>query len=82
MTDNNYLTDLPLAGELVATDFESWPDWLKTEFAEHAFDGNVGSRLLSEDSRVRVWEIRLAPGGTLACPPACPGLLLDRDQRR
>ena len=62
MNDNNYLTDLPLAGELVATDFESWPDWLKTEFTDHAFDGHVGSRLLSEDARVRVWEIRLAPG--------------------
>ncbi|MDF3341026.1 hypothetical protein P3H80_26605 [Mycolicibacterium septicum] len=62
MTDNNYLTDLPLAGELVATEFDSWPDWLKREFTDHAFDGHVGSRLLSEDARVRVWEIRLAPG--------------------
>lgn len=62
MTDNSFLTDLPLAGELVASDFETWPDWLKTEFAEHAEDGEVGSRLLSENSRVRVWEIRLAPG--------------------
>ncbi|HEY5853196.1 MAG TPA: hypothetical protein VIW24_03860 [Aldersonia sp.] len=62
MTDNNFLADLPIAGELVATDFASWPDWLKTEFAEHSHDGHVGSTLLSESPRVRVWEIRLGPG--------------------
>jgi hypothetical protein len=42
--------------------FVGWPDWLKTEFDEHALDGHVGSRLLSQNDRVRVWEIRLAPG--------------------
>lgn len=62
MSDNNFLADLPLAGELVATDFDGWPDSLRTEFTERAHDGEVGSRLLSENSRVRVWEIRLAPG--------------------
>lgn len=62
MSDNNFLADLPLAGELVATSFDGWPDWLRKEFTERANDGEVGSRLLSEDSRVRVWEIRLAPG--------------------
>ena len=62
MTENSFLNDLPLAGDLVATDFQGWPEWLKTEFAENAHDGNVGSRLLSENDRVRVWEIRLAPG--------------------
>jgi hypothetical protein len=35
---------------------------VRRDFAEHATDGEVGSRLLSEDARVRVWEIRLAPG--------------------
>jgi beta-alanine degradation protein BauB len=60
--DHKFLTDLPLAGELVAENFDGWPDWLKAEFAERAHDGNVGSRLLSQNSRVRVWEIRLAPG--------------------
>lgn len=62
MADYKFLTDLPLAGELVAENFDGWPDWLKAEFAEHANDGHVGSRLLSQNSRVRVWEIRLAPG--------------------
>jgi hypothetical protein len=44
LTDNSFLTDLPLAGELVASNFEGWPDWLKTEFVEHAYDGHVADR--------------------------------------
>jgi hypothetical protein len=62
MSDNDFLADLPLAGDLIASNFSGWPDWLKDEFTEHTSDGQVGSRLLSENSRVRVWEIRLAPG--------------------
>lgn len=57
-----FLTEAPLAGTLIATDFEGWSDDLRAEFDAHAYDGNVGSRLLSENNRVRVWEIRLAPG--------------------
>ncbi|MHC9293309.1 hypothetical protein ACRCUN_12635 [Mycobacterium sp. LTG2003] len=59
---HEYLTDAPLAGTLVATDFEGWTPELRAEFDAHAHDGNVGSRLLSQNERVRVWEIRLAPG--------------------
>ncbi|ETW22352.1 hypothetical protein [Mycobacterium gastri] len=62
MLKDSFLTDLPMAGKIVSINFEAWHDWLKLEFAEHAYDGRVGSRLLSQDSRVRVWEIRLAPG--------------------
>jgi hypothetical protein len=62
MTNEGYPSDLPLAGDLIASNFDGWPDALKTEFTEHAHDGHVGSRLLSQDNRVRVWEIRLAPG--------------------
>jgi beta-alanine degradation protein BauB len=57
-----YLTDAPLAGVLVAENFDGWSDELKAEFETYAYDGNVGSRLLSQNERVRVWEIRLAPG--------------------
>jgi len=57
-----FLTDAPLAGTLVGTGFTGWSDELRDEFASHAGDGEVGSRLLSENDRVRVWEIRLAPG--------------------
>ena len=62
MSNESFLSDLPLAGQLIATDFEGWSDELKADFAAHAYDGNVGSRLLSQNERVRVWEIRLAPG--------------------
>lgn len=62
MTTNSFLSDLPLAGNLVGENFEGWSDDLRAEFDAHAHDGEVGSRLLSENDRVRVWEIRLAPG--------------------
>lgn len=54
--------ELPLAGELIGSDFVGWNEDLIEEFRVRAQDGHVGSRLLSEDARVRVWEIRLAPG--------------------
>ncbi|MET0475917.1 MAG: hypothetical protein ABW001_14890 [Mycobacterium sp.] len=59
---SDYLTDAPLAGALVGTDFVGWTDELRAEFDEYSHDGHVGSRLLSQNERVRVWEIRLAPG--------------------
>jgi len=44
------------------TDRAPWPPAIAREFEERQFDGRVGTRLLSEDGRVRVWEIRQAPG--------------------
>lgn len=58
----NFLSDLPLAGTLVGENYEGWSEDLKSEFETRAFDGQVGSKLLSQNDRVRVWEIRLAPG--------------------
>ncbi|WP_410581863.1 hypothetical protein [Amycolatopsis sp. lyj-108] len=62
MTDTGFLSDLPLAGDLVGADFEGWSPGVRAEFDTHAHDGEVGSRLLSANERVRVWEIRLSPG--------------------
>lgn len=62
MTEHKFIADLPLAGTVIGDDYEGWSDELRAEFSDRAFDGDVGSRLLSENSRVRVWEIRLAPG--------------------
>lgn len=62
MTTTGFLADLPLAGTVTGTDFEGWSDQLRAEFDSLAHDGHVGSRLLSDNGRVRVWEIRLAPG--------------------
>ncbi|HXW28435.1 MAG TPA: hypothetical protein VEK55_03645 [Xanthobacteraceae bacterium] len=45
----------------------AWPQWLSEEFArerQHP-NGCVGSELLSESERVRVWTIRLRPGERL-----------------
>jgi hypothetical protein len=36
MPDNDFLTDLPLAGDLVAEDFAGWSDKLNTEFDGHS----------------------------------------------
>lgn len=58
----DFLDDLPLAGDLVGRDFEGWSDEIKADFESNAQSGEVGSRLLSESDRVRVWEIRLQPG--------------------
>jgi beta-alanine degradation protein BauB len=57
-----HLTDQPLAGTLVAEDFEQWPEAIRQDFEHNAFNGRVGTRLLDVSERVRVWEIRLQPG--------------------
>ena len=42
----------------------AWPQWLVREFEQERQDPNgcVGTELLSESDRVRVWTIRLKPG--------------------
>jgi beta-alanine degradation protein BauB len=40
----------------------AWPRSAREEFEANQFNGHVGTQLLSETDRVRVWEIRLAPG--------------------
>lgn len=46
------------------TDHTAWPETIAREFEQESRSPNpcVGSRLLSENERVRVWEIRLQPG--------------------
>ena len=46
------------------TDRSTWPEVIAKEFERERANPNpcVGSRLLSENERVRVWEIRLQPG--------------------
>ncbi len=45
-------------------DASAWPAALAAEFERERLNNNgcVGTTLLSEDDRVRVWIIRLAPG--------------------
>ncbi|MEW6257341.1 MAG: hypothetical protein AB1592_15415 [Pseudomonadota bacterium] len=42
-----------------------WPPALQARFAAQAGTGNVGTRLVSETARVRVWTLTLAPGARL-----------------
>lgn len=41
---------------------DPWPQWVRQEFERNQMNACVGTRLLSEDGRVRVWDIRLKPG--------------------
>lgn len=43
----------------------AWPEWLRREFEAGLDNGRVGTELLSESERVRVWHIRVAPGERL-----------------
>ena len=43
----------------------AWPQELKAEFECNKVNGHVGSRLVSETDRVRVWLIDLKPGQRL-----------------
>lgn len=56
------LDDLPLAGTLVATDFDGWPEDVRRDFTTNAHNGRVGTHLLAETGRARIWEITLASG--------------------
>ena len=40
----------------------AWPPELRRDFAAGAGNGRVGSRLVSETDRVRVWHLFLGPG--------------------
>jgi len=41
---------------------EGWAPALRQDFTANAGNGNVGTRLVSESERVRVWHLSLAPG--------------------
>lgn len=42
--------------------FAAWPDGLYEDMKQNEFNGVVGSTLVSETDRVRVWHLRLPPG--------------------
>ncbi len=42
-----------------------WPEALRREFAANQFNPCVGSELVSESARVRVWALSLKPGERL-----------------
>ncbi len=54
-----------LGGGVVATNYDGWSPALRAEFDGAGRNYDVGGKLLSETDRVKVWEIRLAPGERL-----------------
>jgi beta-alanine degradation protein BauB len=58
-------TDARLAGEVLAVGLDQWPPAVLAEFEANATNTRVGSILLSDDGRVRVWSIRLGVGERL-----------------
>jgi uncharacterized cupin superfamily protein len=48
--------------EVLSTSVDDWSDDIRNEFSDQSSNGRVGGRLLLENDRVRVWEIRLEPG--------------------
>ena len=66
MTEDNTSSEQKFrAGEETGNDYEEWPDEIVEDFDRNEYSGNVGTELLFENDRVRVWEIRLAPGERL-----------------
>ncbi|WP_405149808.1 hypothetical protein OG589_15785 [Sphaerisporangium sp. NBC_01403] len=61
----SYANEFPLAGDLIASGFDGWSEQLKQEFKDNAYNEAIGSRVLSEDGRVRVWYIEVPPGHRL-----------------
>ena len=51
-----------MTANVIETATSAWPSSIREEFEANQLNGRVGTRLLSETDRVRVWEIRLAPG--------------------
>jgi uncharacterized cupin superfamily protein len=54
-----------LAGQLISQQFIGWSEQPIAEFRDNAFNGQVGSELISGSDRVRVWHIRVVPGQRL-----------------
>lgn len=54
------------SGELTLSDWEGWTDEIRTELERNEFNGNVGTKLLLENDRLRVWEIPLGLGERLS----------------
>jgi mannose-6-phosphate isomerase-like protein (cupin superfamily) len=53
---------MPTMDSGVVRDRAPWPEPITREFERNQNNPCVGTRLISETDRVRVWEIRLKPG--------------------
>ena len=68
--------------QAVRAEKTAWPQWLAQEFEQERRhpNGCVGTELLSESDRVRVWTIRLKPDHAGARAAASAGRLDRRAQ--
>lgn len=71
MTSERPVDPSRLAGEITASDFDGWSDAVRADFESNARNPIVGSKLLSENDRVRVWSIHLEPGERLGAHRHC-----------
>ncbi len=58
--------DVFRSGELTTSGFDGWTEEIRQEFRDNEFNGRVGSKLVFENERVRVWNMELAPGEKMA----------------
>jgi beta-alanine degradation protein BauB len=56
------MTSTPQDAASSADRFAGWAGSIAEDLARNQYNACVGTRLLSETDRVRVWEIRLKPG--------------------
>jgi beta-alanine degradation protein BauB len=51
--------------EIITVPPSHWDDELRADLERNFFNGAVGDTLLSETEKVRVWNLRLRPGGRI-----------------
>jgi quercetin dioxygenase-like cupin family protein len=44
---------------------QDWPEEIRREFEAGVWSGRVGTRLVSETDRLRIWSVKLRPGERL-----------------
>jgi mannose-6-phosphate isomerase-like protein (cupin superfamily) len=59
------MADMAQADAAVAASIADWPAEIRAEFERNQFNPCVGTDLLSETDRVRVWRVHVRPGERL-----------------
>ena len=58
--------DAPVVNSAGSNAIAAWPQWRRDELAANTANAHVGTRLVSETARGRVWHLTLQPGERLA----------------
>lgn len=62
MLNTETMTPQPLSDQSVADRRAHWPDHMRAAYEDGRMSGQVGSVLVSETDRVRVWHLTIPPG--------------------